>query len=111
MSVNMMAASLRCSVLPPGTRALNHKLFVSDRRAGRAGEVDDFKAFKSGFPTPLAKIRARIIKSLAKFDQHVQRHEQTEHVLAPGVVNERLDGDQRATGRQGVVGAADEVHL
>src|SRR5713101_9133015 len=109
MSVNMMAASLRCSVFPLATRALNQKLFVSDGRAGCAGEVEDFKAFETGFPTPLAKIRARIIESVAKFDEHVQRHEQAEHVLAPRVVNQRLNGDQRATGRQRFVGAADEV--
>src|ERR1041384_1368784 len=84
--------------------------FVSHRRAGWAGEVNDFKAFEADFAAPLAEVRARIIEGVAEFDEHVQRHEQTLHILAPRVINQRFNGHQCAAGRQGVVGRTDGGH-
>src|SRR5437667_8433400 len=55
--------------------------FVSHRRAGRAGEVDHFKAFEADFAAPLAEVRAGIVERVAKFDEHVQRPEQPLHIL------------------------------
>ena len=86
-------------------------LLVGHRRARWPGEVDDFEAFEADFAAPLAEVRAGIIEGVAEFDEHVQRHQQALDVLAAGVVNQRFDGHQRAAGRQGVVGRADEVHL
>src|SRR5689334_22667007 len=60
-------------------------LFVSHGRAGWTGEVDDFKALETGFAAPLPKIRAGIIERIAELDEHVQRHEQSLHVLAARV--------------------------
>ena len=73
--------------------------------------MDDFKAFESHLAAPLAEVRAAEVEGFAEFNEHVQRHEQPLHILAPRIVNERFDGHQRAAGRQGVVGRADEVHL
>ena len=65
--------------------------------------MDDFKAFEAGFSTPFTKIRAGIIECVAKFDQHVQGHEQAKNIFAPRVVDEGLDGNKRAARRQGVL--------
>ena len=73
--------------------------------------MDDFKAFEANFAAPLAEVRAGIVERVTELDEHVQRHEQALNILAPRVVNQRFDGHERAAGRQGVVGRADEVHL
>ena len=70
-------------------------LLVSDGGAGWAGEVDDFKAFEAGFATPLAEVRAGIVERFAELDEHVQRHEQPEDILAAGIVDERFDDHER----------------
>src|SRR6185295_9983038 len=85
--------------------------FVSHRRAGWTGEVDDFKALEADFAAPFTEVRAGIIERIAKFDEHIQGHEQPLHILAPRVVDERFDGHQRAAGWQGIVGCANEMHL
>src|SRR6059036_236059 len=51
-------------------------LLVCHCRAGRAGEVDDFKTFEAGFAAPFAEVRAGVVERVAEFDEHVQRHEQ-----------------------------------
>jgi hypothetical protein len=96
------------SELPASAPAL---LFVSDRRAGWAGEVDHFEALEADFATPFLEIRGGIIKRVTEFDQHVQRHEQPENVFATRVIDQRFDGYERATWREGVVRGADELHL
>ena len=73
--------------------------------------MDDLEAFEADFAAPFAEIRAGVIEGVAELDEHVQRHQQALDVLAPGVVDERFDGHERAAGRQRVVGGADEVHL
>src|SRR6266853_6756752 len=79
-------------------------LFIGDGGAGGAGEVDDLEAFEAGVLAPAAEIRAGIIEGVAEFDEHVQRHQQAEDVFAARVVDEGFDGDQGASGGQGVVG-------
>src|SRR5438045_1490747 len=73
--------------------------------------MNNVKASEANFPTPLPEIRPRIVERIAEFDEHVQRHEQTEDVLSAGIVNQGFDGNQRAARRQGIVGRADKVHL
>ena len=46
-------------------------LLVRDRRAGWAGEMDDFEALEADFATPFFEIGGRIIERIAEFDQHV----------------------------------------
>ena len=86
-------------------------LLVGDRRARWAGEVDDFEAFEADFAAPFAEVGAGVIERVAEFDQHVERHQQAVDILAPRVVDQGLDGDQRAARRQSVIGRADQVHL
>jgi hypothetical protein len=50
--------------------------------------MNSLKAPEANFPTPLPKIRPRIVERIAEFDEHVQRHEQTEDVLAASIVNQ-----------------------
>ena len=73
--------------------------------------MNDFEAFEADLAAPFAEVRTGVIKGVAEFDEHVERHQQALDVLAAGVVDERFDGHERAAGRQGVVGRADEVHL
>jgi hypothetical protein len=73
--------------------------------------VNGLEAFEADFPAPLAKIRSRIVEGIAEFDKHVQRHEQPKQILAAGIVNQGLDGDQGASRWQGVVGGADQLQL
>src|SRR5205814_1141161 len=58
MSEIGLSSSRRCS-------------FVSHRRAGWTGEVDDLKTFETDFAAPLAEVRAGIVEGVAKFDEHV----------------------------------------
>ena len=73
--------------------------------------MDDFEMFEADLATPLPEVRTGIIKGVAEFDKHIERHQQPLDVLAAGVVNQRFDGYQRAAGRQSLVRGADEVHL
>src|ERR1019366_5239300 len=57
-------------------------LFVGNCRAGCTCEMNNIKAFEANFRAPLAEIRPGIVKRIAEFDEHVQRHEQAEDVLA-----------------------------
>ena len=73
--------------------------------------MNDFETFETHFAAPLAEVRSRVIERIAKFDQHVQRHEQPLDIFAPCVIDERLDGHERAARWQGVVGCVDEVFV
>ncbi len=110
MQQNVVGSVIRCSCLARLAKP-HAPLFIGHRRAGRTSEGDDFKALEADFAAPFPKIRAGKIKGIPEFDEHVQRHEQALDVLAPRIVNERFDGHERATGRQRVVGGANEVHL
>src|SRR5215208_5442725 len=59
---------------------------------------------------PLAELGAGKVKRIAKFDQHVQRHDETEGVLPALIVDYVLDGDQRAADWQRAVSLGDQ-HL
>src|SRR5262249_44485718 len=54
---------------------------------------------------------AGVIEGVAKFDEHVERHEQAKNILPASIVNQRFDNDESTAGRQRVVCGADEVHL
>jgi len=58
--------------------------------------MNHLEAFEANLLGPLAKIRPRIVERIAEFDEHVQRHEQTENVFTPRVVNQGFYGDKRA---------------
>ena len=73
--------------------------------------MNDIKAFEANCSAPLAEIRPGIVERIAEFDEHVQRHEQTEDVLAAGIVNAGVDCDQRTARREEIVSRADKVHL
>ena len=73
--------------------------------------MNHLEAFEANFRAPLAKIRAGIVERIAEFDEHVQRHEQTENVFSARVVNQGFYRDQRTARRQRIVGRADQVHL
>jgi len=61
--------------------------------------------------TPSAVVGATEIAGVSELDEHVERHHQTEDVLATVVVDDVLDRDQRASGWQGLVGPANELEL
>ena len=56
-------------------------------------------------------MRPGVVERVAELDQHVQRHQEAEGVLAAGVVDEVLDRDERAARGQRLVRRADEVLL
>ena len=66
--------------------------------------MDDLEPLESRFPAPGLKVRARIIEGVAELDQHVERHQQPEKVLAPRVVDERLDRYKSAARLQSLYG-------
>ena len=76
------------------------RLLVCNCRAGRTSEMNDVKTFKANLSTPPAEIPARIIACVAKFDEHVQRHEKPKRIFTASVINESFDSDQRAPRRQ-----------
>jgi hypothetical protein len=73
--------------------------------------MNDIKAVKSDFSAPPAEIRCGVVERVAELNEHVQRHEQSEDVLATSIVYEGFDCDKGAIRWQGVVGRAEETHL
>ena len=71
--------------------------------------MENFVALESCFFAPAPEVRAAEIKGIAKFDQHVERHEEAKGVFAPLVIDDILHGDERAVFRQRVVGRLDQV--
>jgi len=71
-----------------------HELFVSDGGARGARKMNDIKAVKSDFSAPRAEIRCGVVERVAELNEHVQRHEQSEDVLATGIVYEGFDCDK-----------------
>src|SRR5215510_1094211 len=96
--------------VPPGVAAGRNSP-VGYRRTVGFVERNDLEPFEARFAAPVPEVGAREIERVAELNEHVQRHEQPEDVLAPRVVDQRLDGDEGTTGRQGIVGEADEVPL
>jgi hypothetical protein len=58
----------------------------------------DLDVAEAGLSTPPGEIAAGEAEGVTELDQHVQRHHQREHVVAPGVVDEVLDDDERSPG-------------
>ena len=77
--------------------------FVSDGGARRACEVQHFKMAEANFRAPATEVGPGIIKRIAKFDEHVQRHQQSKKVLAAGIINEGFNRHQRAARRESFI--------
>src|SRR3954470_23335416 len=106
---------LRRKTLPrePGraSTARCSPLLVGDGGAGRAGERHDVYLFEPGLFAPSGEVAACEIKGVAELDQHVERHEQPERVLAASVVDDVLDDDVSPALWEGVIGGLDQVLL
>src|SRR5262249_51827620 len=79
-------------------------LLVRDGRARMAGQGQHRAALEAGIRAPGTEVRTGEVESVAELDQHVERDEQAEQVLAPLVVDQVLHGDERSAHREGVVG-------
>ena len=53
---------------------------------------------------PIAEICTRIAEGIARLDEHVQRHQQTECVSLTCIVDQLVDGNKSAALRKGIVG-------
>ncbi len=71
-------------------------LLVCHGRGGRSCQGDEVETPESHLPAPRSEIGPRVVGGIPELDQHVQRHQQTECVLAPGIVDDVLDRDERA---------------
>ena len=87
------------------------RLLVGDCQAGRTSQRHDLDLRKSDFFAPASEVRAGEVESVAKLDEHVERHHQPEYILASGVVNHVFDNHECPTVGKGVVGRGDQVHL
>ncbi len=70
-----------------GTGAGSMRLLVRHRRATRSRERDDLEALEARFGAPFAEVGARVVERIAELDQHVERHQQAERVLASFIVD------------------------
>src|SRR5437763_15929147 len=77
-------------------RTTRRHLLVRNRSAGRTGEREDLGLLKPSLTAPASKVSAREVESVSELDQHIERHEQPEHVLAASVVDHVLDGNECA---------------
>ena len=84
-------------------------LLIRHRRAGCSREMDDLNPAEPNLQIPSAEIGTGEIEGFAELDQHVQRHEQAEDIFAAGIVDEGLDGAQRAAGWESGIGGADHA--
>jgi hypothetical protein len=73
--------------------------------------VNHFEALEAGLAAPLAEVRAGKVERVAELDQHVQRHQQAEKILAPPVADQGFNRHQRSAGRQRFECRPDQVHL
>ena len=87
------------------------RLFVSYASTRRPSQWNHFGPAEANLATPPGEISTGEVEGVAEFDQHVERHHQSEGVLPPGVVDNVLDDDERTAGRQGSVSCADELQL
>ena len=86
-------------------------LFIRDRGAAGAGEMEDFVALESCLFTPAPEVGAAEIKCITELDEHVEGHQQAEGVFAPLVIDDILHGDERAVFRQGIVSRLDQGRM
>ena len=73
--------------------------------------MDDLDPCEAHLATPPAEVCAGIIKRVAEFDEHVERHQQPLHIFSTGIIDQCFDGHQRAARWQCVVGGSEQVHL
>src|SRR5262245_26084035 len=66
---------------------------------------------RSSIKEKLYEVGPAKIEGVAELDQHVERHEEAKGFFAPLVIDDILDGDERAVFRQRVVGRLDQVLL
>src|SRR5215472_1526109 len=98
-------------MFPPRGRKIADPSFVGHCRARWPGQMNHLEALEADLGAPEAEVGARIIEGVAEFDEHVERHQQTKNVLAAGIVNKRLEGDESAARRQRVISSANQLHL
>ena len=73
-------------------------LLICDSGAGWSRQVDNFKALEAYFATPFFKIRGRVIECFAELDEHVERHEQAEDIVAARVIDQGFDDNDAPPG-------------
>src|SRR5436305_13498407 len=73
--------------------------------------MDDLKPSEPYLLAPLSEISTGVVERIAEFNQHVERHEQPEHVFPTPVVYQSLYCDEGAPRRQCIIGGSDQVHL
>src|SRR5262245_35137705 len=95
----------------PTTAPAARQLLVRDAGARGTTERKDGEAAEAGVAAPALEVGSRVVERVAELDQHVERHEEPEEVLAPRVVDEMLDDDERATFRQRVIRCTNELLL
>src|SRR4051794_25269868 len=75
-------------------------LLVRDSGARGTREGHDLDLAEPGVAAPACEVGAGVVEGVAELDQHVQRHHQSKHVLAPLVVDQVLDSDQGTAVRE-----------
>src|SRR4051794_4031715 len=86
-------------------------LLVRDAGARRTGQRDYLNLSEADLPAPPGEVAAGEVESVSELNQHVEGHHQPKGVLAPRVIDEVLDDDERASIGQGLVRRPDQVHL
>ena len=74
--------------------------FDANHHGVGADERFDVRLLESGFLHPTLTVSARIVEAAGRFDQHVEAHQETEHVAFPLIVDDRLVDDERPAGGQ-----------
>src|SRR5262245_9904751 len=92
-------------------RAAPTTLFVRNRSARRACERYYLETFKSNLGAPATEVGSRIVKRITKFDEHVQRHEQSKYIFSTSIINEGFNRNQCATRWKSVVRLPNQMHL
>ena len=84
------------------------RLLRADDHGFGAGQVFDPCFPETGLLHPSAAIRARIVESAGRFNEHCEAQQQPERILAALVVNDPFENQEDATIGQGVVGFLDQ---
>jgi hypothetical protein len=66
-------------------------LLIGNCRARRTNERDDFRCGKSCVTASSTELGTRVVEAAFRFDEHVQRHQQSESVTAAVVVDHVFD--------------------
>ena len=76
------------------------KLLISNRSTGRARKLDEVKTLEPRLTTPFAEIGSRVVKGIAEFDKHVERHQQAKGIFSSGIINQILNDDEGSAFRK-----------